>query len=61
MSVLSNFVREVCVKYPVFTKLLDINVLLEKSLILMLLRRELLIEKLSGNKKQKKLLENMLV
>jgi len=61
MFVLFNFVREVCVMYLVFTKSLDINVLLEKSLILMVLRKELLIEKLLEDKKQKKLLESMLV
>jgi hypothetical protein len=61
MSVLFNFVKEVYVKYLVFTKLLDINVLLEKNLILMLLRRELQIEKLSENRKLKKPLENLLV
>lgn len=61
MSVLFNFVREVCVKYLVFIKSLDINVLLEKSLILMVLKRELLIEKLLGKRKQLLLLKNMLV
>jgi hypothetical protein len=60
MSVLFNFVREACVKYLVSIKSLDTNVLSEKSLIQMLLRRELLIEKLLENKKQKKPLKNSL-